>query len=562
MISGKFLLVLAVFVSLVCIIQPAYSQEGSTKLIDGVYTIKADGADVWSNSDSFRYVYTEVSGNAEIVLRAVSLEDTNEWAKIGLMFRQSVDANSAYAFLLARAAEGSRYFQYRPSAGASAEEGPRPSRWGTGFPVWMRIQRKGDDFVGSVSSDGSIWEHVGTITAEMEDPVLVGIAVTSHQFGVLTTGVVDNITINGKAPAELKSEDIGTAAAALYQSALAKIWAREDIDGAIAELKKAVEVDAGIIPEKPGSGTGYNPSLAHYFLGAGYAIEGVHEKAIEYLQKSEAVRPGFLLGVHSTEWWFESPADFNKRLQDGLEKLVAEKDDVVILSNHLGVMYNRLKDYNKAISQFEKSIEIAPNDPSAYMLLAHTYRREREVVIDEVYDSLGLARERAWAVIGPFDNEDDTGFETVYPPESEIELQKGYEGKESLIQWQMNISDTVNDRYLDLQYVLSPDQYVTAYVLCYIECPEEREVHVRIGADDRARMWLNDEEVSVPDVSGGAAVDQSIVPVRLREGNNKVLLKIVQGIGGWGLYFRITDTNGMPFDDIRYLPPAYVLGNE
>ena len=71
MISGKFLLVLAVFVSLVCIIQPAYSQEGSTKLIDGVYTIEADGTDVWSNSDSFRYVYTEVSGNAEIVLRAL-----------------------------------------------------------------------------------------------------------------------------------------------------------------------------------------------------------------------------------------------------------------------------------------------------------------------------------------------------------------------------------------------------------------------------------------------------------------------------------------------------------
>ena len=151
---------------------------GSATQSQDTIVVQADGADIWSNSDSFRYTFTEVSGDAEIVLRAVSLEETNEWAKIGAMFRQSVDANSAYAFLLARASEGSRYFQYRPSAGASAEEGPRPSRWGNGFPVWMRIQRKGDDFAGSVSSDGATWQHVGTITAEMEDPVLVGIAVT------------------------------------------------------------------------------------------------------------------------------------------------------------------------------------------------------------------------------------------------------------------------------------------------------------------------------------------------------------------------------------------------
>ena len=125
--SERFLLLLAMLLALAFVGQNTYGMEGSTELSSGVYTIEADGADVWSNSDSFRYIYTEVSGDAEIVLRAVSLEETNEWAKIGVMFRQSSDANSAYAFLLARAAEGSRYFQYRPSAGASAPPWPEIS---------------------------------------------------------------------------------------------------------------------------------------------------------------------------------------------------------------------------------------------------------------------------------------------------------------------------------------------------------------------------------------------------------------------------------------------------
>jgi tetratricopeptide (TPR) repeat protein len=381
---------------------------------------------------------------------------------------------------------------------------------------------------------------------------------------LLTISVVQfTYSEDSKAPAELKSGDMETAAA-LYQSGLAKMWARKDIDGAVADLKKAVEMDASIIPESPESGADFDPSAAHYFLGAGYAMDGNRDKAIEHFQKSEAAMPGFMLGVHSTERWFEPLEDFDKHLRDGLEKLTAEGSDSAILSNQLGIIYNRLKEYKKAISQFEKSIEIDPRDPAAYMMLAHTYRREREVVTDEIYDSLGLVKERVWAVIGPFDNENYAGIETVYPPENEIKLQEKYEGKEkdNPVQWRMNISDAVNDRYLNFLDVISPDQYVVAYILCYIESPDEREAQIRLGADDLAKMWLNDEEVSVPDVGGGASIDQSIVTVKLKEGNNKILLKIPQGYGGWGLYFRVTDTDGMAFDDIKYLSPEYVLGDE
>ncbi|MGB9596765.1 MAG: hypothetical protein ACPL7B_10835 [Candidatus Poribacteria bacterium] len=45
----------------------------------------------------------------------------------------------------------------------------------------------------------------------MKDPVLVGIAITSHSQGVIANGVVTNLTINGAEPnfADMTSEDIG-----------------------------------------------------------------------------------------------------------------------------------------------------------------------------------------------------------------------------------------------------------------------------------------------------------------------------------------------------------------
>src|SRR5262245_37164698 len=41
-----------------------------------------------------------------------------------------------------------------------------------------------------------------------------------------------------------------------------------------------------------------------------------------------------------------------------------------------------------------------------------------------------------WYVIGPFDNTDNRGFETVYPPEKEIDLAKEYVGKGGVkVEW-------------------------------------------------------------------------------------------------------------------------------
>ena len=166
---------------------------GSTDVNGSTWVIKAGGADIWGTADQFRFNYKELSGNFEISLEAVSLEQTNDWAKVGPMARQDNTPGSQYLFMLARALDGNKYFQERMSNGASATGNGGTVDDAGGFPVWLMISRSGDDFTGSWSPDGSTWTVVGTTTLALTDPILVGIAVTSHSAGAITTAEVDDL---------------------------------------------------------------------------------------------------------------------------------------------------------------------------------------------------------------------------------------------------------------------------------------------------------------------------------------------------------------------------------
>lgn len=188
-------------------------EDGSVVYRNGKYIVGAGGSDIWGTSDAFRFTYVETKGDFEISLKAESLVQTNDWAKIGPMVRQSNSPNSIYVFMLARALDGNKYLQERLQTGSSATGNGGSLTDSGGFPVWLKITRIGNTFIGSASSDGKRWTDVGAIVIKMRDPVLVGLAVTSHSTGNITTGIVSNLDIDGVDPkfADMTSEDIGIA---------------------------------------------------------------------------------------------------------------------------------------------------------------------------------------------------------------------------------------------------------------------------------------------------------------------------------------------------------------
>ena len=58
-------------------------------------------------------------GDGEIIARLTGLQNTNDWAKAGLMMRDQLTANAPYVFMMQTANYGAA-FQYRTLTGGSA----------------------------------------------------------------------------------------------------------------------------------------------------------------------------------------------------------------------------------------------------------------------------------------------------------------------------------------------------------------------------------------------------------------------------------------------------------
>ncbi|MDT8302666.1 MAG: LamG-like jellyroll fold domain-containing protein, partial [Sedimentisphaerales bacterium] len=215
--------------------QGGAASEGSASLDEatGTYSITGSGADIWGNADQFHYAYRELTGDAVMVARvADNGSGSNEWAKGGVMIRQSLDAGSAHSYMPITGGGGNgASFQGRPVADAAsinADSGEVVAP-----PYWVKLERVGNDFTGSISPDGVTWTQLGGVnTVEMTDPVLIGLAVTSHASGEKRTMTFDNVSIEGDISADDDSTDIGIA-----NNAPASIYVTlEDSTGAMATV--------------------------------------------------------------------------------------------------------------------------------------------------------------------------------------------------------------------------------------------------------------------------------------------------------------------------------------
>jgi len=130
-----------------------------------------------------------LNGNGEIHARIVELDNTDPWAKAGVMIRDSLSAASAHAFTALTSGSGTAFQRRVTTGGASATtSGPNVVA-----PYWVRLARNGDVVTSSVSPDGAAWTVIGQETIPMAASVWIGIAVTSHNVSMLNCATVDSI---------------------------------------------------------------------------------------------------------------------------------------------------------------------------------------------------------------------------------------------------------------------------------------------------------------------------------------------------------------------------------
>ncbi|MHC4519461.1 MAG: LamG-like jellyroll fold domain-containing protein, partial [Planctomycetota bacterium] len=179
---------------------------------DGTILMNAIGTDIWDSADEFRYAHKNLTGDGSMIARVDALDGSpSGWAKAGVMIRQSTAGGSTHSFMCMTGGDGNgASWQGRPTENAASVNSDATSP--VAPPYWVRIDRAGDSLTGFISPDGDTWTQLGDARAiAMTDPVLIGLALTSHNSGQATSVALSNVSTTGNVTGNWDVAEIGVA---------------------------------------------------------------------------------------------------------------------------------------------------------------------------------------------------------------------------------------------------------------------------------------------------------------------------------------------------------------
>jgi hypothetical protein len=177
----------------------------------GTYTMIGSGADITGQSDEFHFAYKILTGAGSIVAKVESVQNTNNWAKAGVMIRETLDPGSAHAMAFVTPGQGVVY-EYRIAAGAD-NAGAAGQQTGVTAPHWVKIERSiSGSFTATHSTNGVTWQPLGMpANIQMNANVYIGLALTSHDAALTCEAVFSNVSTTGSISGQWTNQDIGIA---------------------------------------------------------------------------------------------------------------------------------------------------------------------------------------------------------------------------------------------------------------------------------------------------------------------------------------------------------------
>ncbi|MBI3684011.1 MAG: IPT/TIG domain-containing protein [Acidobacteria bacterium] len=173
----------------------AAGYSGNTFTVQGSGT----GTGFAMTSDQLQFASQSLTGDGTIIARIATTQNLLFYSKAGVMMRESLAANSTYAFVPLEYTNPTNVWFYRRTstgAGVSNTGGPAVSA-----PTWMRLTRAGSNFSGYYSSDGLTWTQVGATAAiNMASGIYAGLAVASQDNSTMTNATFDNVLVAGSTP--------------------------------------------------------------------------------------------------------------------------------------------------------------------------------------------------------------------------------------------------------------------------------------------------------------------------------------------------------------------------
>jgi hypothetical protein len=168
----------------------------------GGYIISAQGSDIWDTHDGFNFTWELKTNDFDVVVRGVSTTHTSQWAKMGLMVRETLDLSSRNWNIIndpasadgINAPDGSGLGANTIECNTRQTAGAASGGWGNlaggsvpAYPnAWVRLKRTANLLEAFRSVNGLSWTRMaaydtGTnVNGALPSAVYVGLCTTAH----------------------------------------------------------------------------------------------------------------------------------------------------------------------------------------------------------------------------------------------------------------------------------------------------------------------------------------------------------------------------------------------
>ena len=174
---------------------------GGATFSDGVFTVRGSGRDIGERgerSDHFQFAWKRLAGDGEISARIATAEPRSREPKVGLMLRESPEADARHVSILLMPESGVRLVARKARAGPTSTTILADIK---AAPCRVKLTRRGNTFTGFACADGGAWTQVGEpVRLDLPAELPAGLAVTAgnRDESKLHTSTFDEVDITAK----------------------------------------------------------------------------------------------------------------------------------------------------------------------------------------------------------------------------------------------------------------------------------------------------------------------------------------------------------------------------
>jgi len=295
-------------------------------------------------------------------------------------------------------------------------------------------------------------------------------------------------------------------------------------------------------------------------------IENVYGEAAPFISEyikliqSEIMKSGVHLGPYDSEpkqFLYLPPGLIDKAEKLFVQAENAAKNDSLLFDRvelaHLPVLYTKLYLYsaggkgylredelNSVLNKFKRIIE----KNKITRLAEHIEGGSLKRFINRVENTGDFITD--WWVVGPFNNEKRIGFDKVYAPETCVfDTMRVFEGDPNQqlkwIHYESKVSGC-----LDLERIFQSNPLSgVAYAYTTIKSNRDQKCEVGLGSSDGIKMWINGELQHSNNVNRRVDINQDIVSISLKKGENTILLKLDKTTNEWEWAFNFAFLNNI-----------------